>query len=126
MCRRCASCAASGRATISGGHSVASGAGTKTWRGGPMAATGWPVNPSRLATVSPIPIPTTDALLMADTLTITDNRTGKQYEVPVTEGTIRATDLRQIKTAPEDPGLATYDPAFMNTSACRSRITYID
>jgi citrate synthase len=63
---------------------------------------------------------------MADTLTITDNRTGKQYEVPVTEGTIRATDLRQIKTAPEDPGLATYDPAFMNTSACRSRITYID
>src|SRR6188474_3052162 len=63
---------------------------------------------------------------MADTLTITDNRTGKQYEVPVTEGTIRATDLRQIKTGADDPGLATYDPAFMNTSACRSRITYID
>ena len=63
---------------------------------------------------------------MADTLTITDNRTGKQYEIPVTEGTIRATDLRQIKTGGEDPGLATYDPAFMNTSACRSRITYID
>src|SRR6188474_730367 len=63
---------------------------------------------------------------MADTLTITDNRTGKQYEVPVTEGTIRATDLRQIKTGGDDPGLATYDPAFMNTSACRSRITYID
>src|SRR4026207_2586095 len=63
---------------------------------------------------------------MADTLTITDNRTGKQYEVPVTEGTIRATDLRQITTGADDPGLATYDPAFMNTSACRSRITYID
>jgi citrate synthase len=63
---------------------------------------------------------------MADTLTITDNRTGKQYEIPVTEGTIRATDLRQIKAGAEDPGLATYDPAFMNTSACRSRITYID
>ena len=63
---------------------------------------------------------------MADTLTITDNRTGKQYEIPVSEGTIRATDLRQIKTGGEDPGLATYDPAFMNTSACRSRITYID
>src|SRR5688572_275441 len=63
---------------------------------------------------------------MADTLTITDNRTGKQYEVPVTDGTIRATDLRQIKTAGDDGGLATYDPAFMNTAACRSKITYID
>jgi citrate synthase len=63
---------------------------------------------------------------MADTLTITDNRTGKQYEVPVTDGTIRATDLRQMKIAADDAGLATYDPAFMNTSACRSRITYID
>ena len=63
---------------------------------------------------------------MADTLTITDNRTGKQYEIPVTDGTIRATDLRQLKIAADDGGLATYDPAFMNTSACRSRITYID
>jgi citrate synthase len=63
---------------------------------------------------------------MADTLTITDNRTGKQYEVPVTDGTIRATDLRQLKIAADDAGLATYDPAFMNTAACRSRITYID
>jgi citrate synthase len=63
---------------------------------------------------------------MADTLTITDNRTGRQYQIPVTDGTIRATDLRQIKIASEDAGLATYDPAFMNTSACRSRITYID
>ncbi|HEX5109761.1 MAG TPA: citrate synthase [Vicinamibacterales bacterium] len=63
---------------------------------------------------------------MADTLTITDNRTGKQYEIPVTDGTIRATDLRQLKTSSDDAGLATYDPAFMNTAACRSRITYID
>ena len=63
---------------------------------------------------------------MADTLTITDNRTGKQYEVPITDGTIRATDLKQVKIGAEDAGLATYDPAFMNTSACRSRITYID
>jgi citrate synthase len=63
---------------------------------------------------------------MADTLTITDNRTGKQYEIPVTDNTIRATDLRQIKSSADDQGLATYDPAFMNTSACRSRITYID
>jgi citrate synthase len=64
---------------------------------------------------------------MADTLTITDNRTGKQYEVPIMkEGAIKATDLRQIKTGADDPGLATYDPAFMNTAACRSKITYID
>ena len=63
---------------------------------------------------------------MADTLTITDNRTGKQYEIPVNDGVIRATDLRQVKSGPDDPGLMTYDPAFMNTAACRSRITYID
>ncbi len=63
---------------------------------------------------------------MADTLTITDNRTGKSYEVAVKEGTIRATDLRQIKANDDDFGLMTYDPAFMNTAACRSSITYID
>ncbi|MSO81994.1 MAG: citrate synthase [Acidobacteria bacterium] len=63
---------------------------------------------------------------MADTLTITDNRTGKQYDVPIKDGVIRATDLRQIKSGADDPGLMTYDPAFMNTAACRSRITYID
>ncbi|HLG59688.1 MAG TPA: citrate synthase [Vicinamibacterales bacterium] len=64
---------------------------------------------------------------MADTLTITDNRTGKQYEIPITDGSIiRATDLRQIKAGQDDQGLSTYDPAFMNTAACRSRITYID
>jgi len=63
---------------------------------------------------------------MADTLTITDNRTGKQYEVPVAEGTIRAMDLRKIKTSPEDFGLMTYDPAFQNTASCRSSITFID
>jgi citrate synthase len=61
-----------------------------------------------------------------DTLTITDNRTGKSYTVPVEKGTIRAMDLRQIKTAPDDFGLMTYDPAFMNTASCRSAITYID
>src|ERR671915_83840 len=63
---------------------------------------------------------------MADTLTITDNRTGKSYEIPITDGTIKATDLKQIKAVQEDGGLATYDPAFMNTAACRSRITFID
>ncbi len=61
-----------------------------------------------------------------DTLTITDNRTGKSYSLPVENGTIRAMDLRQIKTGPEDFGLMTYDPALMNTASCRSAITYID
>ena len=61
-----------------------------------------------------------------DTLTITDNRTGQTYTLPVENGTIRAMDLRKIKTDPEDFGLMTYDPAFMNTAACRSAITYID
>ena len=61
-----------------------------------------------------------------DTLSIIDNRTGKQYEVPVSEGTIKAMDLRQIKTSEDDFGLMTYDPAFMNTASCRSAITYID
>jgi citrate synthase len=63
---------------------------------------------------------------MADTLTITDNRTGKQYDLPITDGTIKAMDLRKIKTDAEDFGLTTYDPAFMNTASCRSKITYID
>ena len=63
---------------------------------------------------------------MSDTLTITDNRTGKTYEVPVQDGTIRAMDLRKIKASSGDFGLMTYDPAFMNTANCRSAITYID
>jgi len=63
---------------------------------------------------------------MADTLTITDNRTGKRYEVPIQDGAIKAIDLRQIKVRPDEFGLMTYDPAFMNTAACKSRITYID
>ena len=58
---------------------------------------------------------------MADTLTITDNRTGKQYEVSIKDGVIKATDLKQIKTDGDDAGLATYDPAFMNTASCHSR-----
>jgi citrate synthase len=63
---------------------------------------------------------------MADTLTITDNRTGKQYEIPIQDGTIRAMDLRQIKVVPDEFGMMTYDPAMTNTAACRSRITFID
>ena len=61
-----------------------------------------------------------------DTLTITDNRTGKTYEVPIADDTIRANDLREIKVAEADFGLMTYDPGFLNTSSCRSSITYID
>src|SRR6516162_1184037 len=61
-----------------------------------------------------------------DTLSIVDNRTNQTYVVPVESGTIRAMDLRQIKTSPDDFGLMTYDPAFMNTASCRSSITFID
>jgi citrate synthase len=61
-----------------------------------------------------------------DSLTITDNRTGKQYELPIQDGTIKAMDLRQIKVADDDFGMMTYDPAFMNTASCKSRITFID
>jgi citrate synthase len=62
----------------------------------------------------------------ANTLTITDNRTGKQYEIPIENDTIKAMDLRQIKTSDEDFGLMTYDPGFTNTASCKSRITLID
>jgi citrate synthase len=63
---------------------------------------------------------------MADTLTVVDNRTGKTYELPIQDGTVRAMDLRQIKMTPDDFGLMTYDPAFLNTANCRSAITFID
>jgi len=61
-----------------------------------------------------------------DSLTVTDNRTGRSYELPVTNGTVRTMDLRQIKTSEEDFGLMAYDPAYTNTASCRSAITYID
>jgi citrate synthase len=64
--------------------------------------------------------------MSSETLTITDNRTGKQYDVPIENGTIKAMDLRQIKASADDFGLMTYDPAFMNTASCKSRITFID
>ena len=59
-------------------------------------------------------------------VTIVDQRTGKSYELPISDGAIRAIDLRQIKVDPDDFGLLSYDPAFLNTASCRSRITYID
>jgi citrate synthase len=61
-----------------------------------------------------------------NTLTITDNRTGKSYEVPIENETIKAIDLRQIRVNKDDFGLMTYDPAYMNTASCKSNITYID
>src|SRR5215468_3453068 len=61
-----------------------------------------------------------------DTLSITDNRTGKTYELKIEEGCIRTMDLRQIKTSPNDFGLMGYDPAFLNTAYCKSKITFID
>jgi len=64
--------------------------------------------------------------MATDTLTVTDNRTGKTYQLPITEGAIRAMDLRQIKSGPGDFGLLAYDPAFMNTASTRSTITFID
>jgi citrate synthase len=61
-----------------------------------------------------------------DTLTVTDNRTGQTYEVPIEDGTVRAPDFRQVKVSEDDFGLMTYDPAFMNTASCRSAITFLD
>jgi citrate synthase len=61
-----------------------------------------------------------------ETLTVTDNRTGKQYEIPIQNDTIRAIDLRQIKVNADDFGMMSYDPAFTNTASCISRITFID
>ena len=62
-----------------------------------------------------------------DTLEVQDSRTDQTYNIPITDGAIRASDLKQVKTDDEDdPGLLSYDPAFLNTAACRSAITYID
>jgi citrate synthase len=66
---------------------------------------------------------TDGAPAVRETLTIIDNRTGKNYEVPITHGTIKAMDLRQIKTEPNDFGMMSYDPAYNNTASCISRIT---
>jgi citrate synthase len=62
----------------------------------------------------------------AETLTVTDNRTGKSYELPISDGTVRGMDLRQIKVTDDEFGLMSYDPAFTNTASCRSAVTFID
>jgi citrate synthase len=63
---------------------------------------------------------------MPDTLSVTDNRNGKTYELKIENGCVRALDLRTIKSGPDDFGLMTYDPAFLNTANCKSAITFID
>jgi len=67
-----------------------------------------------------------DGATGSESLTITDNRTGKSYEVPISDGTVRAMDLRQIKVSEDEFGLMSYDPAFTNTASCRSAVTFID
>ena len=67
-----------------------------------------------------------EAALPSETLTIVDNRTGREYSLPIVDGAIRATDLAKISAADGDGGLLSYDPAYLNTSSCRSAITYID
>jgi len=64
--------------------------------------------------------------MAADILSVTDNRTGQAYEIPIEDGAIRATELRRIKIAEDDFGLMSYDPAFLNTASCRSAVTFID
>src|SRR2546423_11232145 len=61
-----------------------------------------------------------------DTVTVTDNRTGKSYELPIEHGAIKTMDLRNVKTGEDDFGLMAYDPAFLNTASCKSKITFID
>jgi citrate synthase len=70
--------------------------------------------------VTDVPAPGTD------TVTVRDNRTGQEYDLPITDGTIKASDLLQIRARDEDPGLAVYDPGFVNTASCRSAVTFID
>ncbi len=75
---------------------------------------------------SPALSSTVNSAAKRESLTVVDNRTGKQYELPLTHGTIRAADLRQIKVDEQDFGVMSYDPAFMNTASCISRVTFID
>ena len=76
---------------------------------------------------APAPAPVPAAAGGAASLEVKDSRTSKSFSIPITDNAIRATDLKKLKTAdPEDPGLVSYDPAFLNTASCRSAITYID
>jgi citrate synthase len=70
--------------------------------------------------------PDAPADLSTPSLTVRDNRTGSEYDVPIVDGTIKAADIGRIKTAHDQPGLAVYDPGFVNTASCRSAVTFID
>src|SRR5216684_4111994 len=61
-----------------------------------------------------------------ESVQLTDNRTGKQYQLKLSNGNFRASDLRQVKVKPDDFGMMTYDPAYLNTASCQSAVTYID
>jgi citrate synthase len=85
--------------------------------------------PGYLAHIHPVPmggIQESTAATPDESLTVTDNRTGKTYTLPLYRGAIRTSDLRQIKAGPDDFGVMSYDPAFLNTASCRSSITYLD
>ncbi|MGC1580465.1 MAG: citrate/2-methylcitrate synthase, partial [Candidatus Acidiferrales bacterium] len=84
------------------------------------------MNPTKPSATAAATAPEQSATTGRDSLSVTDNRTGKTYELPIKHDTIRAMDLRQIKVNAEDFGLISYDPAFTNTASCTSRITYID
>src|SRR3954454_24669158 len=76
-----------------------------------------------------MPAPSSDLIgdvMGKDSLSVTDNRTGRTYELRITDGTIRALDLREIRTGPDDFGFLSYDPAYLNSASCRSSITFID
>jgi citrate synthase len=80
-----------------------------------------------MATKEQIDGPASDgAATGSESLTVTDNRTGRSYELPISDGTVKAMDLRQIKVSEDEFGMMAYDPAFTNTASCRSAITYID
>src|SRR5512143_3484777 len=79
----------------------------------------------RATSTTPVSV-ATPALNGKSSLTVLDNRTGKSYELPIVNGTVKAIDFRQMKSGPEDFGLMTYDPAFLNTASTTSRITFID
>ncbi len=81
------------------------------------------MNPTKTGTVASNSAP---AGVRRDTLTIIDNRDGRQFEVPIKHDTIRALDLRQIKISETDFGMMSYDPAYTNTASCMSKITFID
>src|SRR5258706_4491083 len=123
----CACFAAASQRSLRGSRSAASAASFRIWLSGWTAPTACPPNRYRMLTTKTTPTTILKAQrpAMPETLTITDNRTGKQYEVPIKECAIRTTDLRQIKAGPDDTGLMTYDPAFLNTAACRNGLNHI-